>query len=366
MHKYFAEWYRVVELEPKSELLENRWKAIEKIGKSINLITALDLVRVFRAKPTSKSGFSDEYRSAFQKTDSTFSMRGNELEMQVLAGANLAWCLDNCKHRLADAVAFALLCVDCKGLCSATPVPEIVQLAEAQLYRRSSELRAEVVPAPIKLNDFKVDFSLQPLEEPGQGGNLQNLWPHLKAALEKLCISAEKSVDLASAIQDLAKQLRLQQEESNILWWLFGGFSRDLNSRMSDLDLRAACLVAGKELADLVLEFPGPFSAVAFLDRVLRGVEPNLGESITIQEAVNLTDSKWRENLLNDRDISIVKDLCPIHLAIEKSLEVDEGEDWLPSFRKSSGFEATDKITPLDLSMQIYQECLFVRATAEV
>ena len=65
--------------------------------------------------------------------------------------------------------------------------------------------------------------------------------------------------------------------------------------------------------------------------------------------------------MLKNPNFSIVKDLCPIHFAVEKSLEVDEADDWLPSFKKSAGFEATDKIEPLGLSMQIYQESIFLR-----
>ena len=109
MHKYFADWYRVASLKPQGDLLGNRWKSIEKLGKSKDASRAMDLVRLFRAKPLSNNGFLDECRTIFQETDPAFPMRGNELELRVLAGATTAWCLDNCSDKLADAVAFGLL-----------------------------------------------------------------------------------------------------------------------------------------------------------------------------------------------------------------------------------------------------------------
>ena len=54
---------------------------------------------------------------------------------------------------------------------------------------------------------------------------------------------------------------RLRQEESDILWWLFGEYSRDLEQHISELSLSASCIIVGKELADLILVFPGPIPA---------------------------------------------------------------------------------------------------------
>jgi len=34
MHKDFADWYRLVDLEPKGETLEKRWQAIEQFCES--------------------------------------------------------------------------------------------------------------------------------------------------------------------------------------------------------------------------------------------------------------------------------------------------------------------------------------------
>ncbi len=192
MHKYFADWYRIANLKPEGDLLEYRWKSIEKLGKSIDSSKAMDLVRLFMEKPLRNNSFLDEYRVVFQKTDPTFPMRGNELEMRVLAGATLAWCLDNCTNKLADAVAYAQLSAECKGLHPPPPIPEIIELAEKHLNKRSAELRKSIVAKNIKAPDLKIDEQLQEIEVACQSAAVPENGPPLKAILESLSNNVRK------------------------------------------------------------------------------------------------------------------------------------------------------------------------------
>jgi hypothetical protein len=366
MHKYFSEWYRIASLEPQGDLLAQRWESIENIGQSLDASKAKDLLRLFMAKPLTNSDFLNEYRMAFQKTDPAFPMRENELELRVLAGAAIAWCLENSPDKLGDALALGLLCTDCKGLLPPVPVPEIVALGKTHVCNRSAGLRALSALSGIQAPDVNIKKYLQAVEEACQTGKMPNLGAQLKIIMEKVRdVISTFHRSTADCLNNLVRVMRLQQEETNILWWLFGGCSRDLDDRISDFELPVSCLLAGKELADLVIELPGPFSAVAFLDKMLHSVGGEQTKSVTIQEAVNLSDRAWREKWLKDREIGDIGDLCPVHLAVQKSLEVDGSEEWLPVFEKSVGFRPGEAMPALDLSVQVYQESLFMRAIAE-
>jgi len=131
---------------------------------------------------------------------------------------------------------------------------------------------------------------------------------------------------------------------------------------MADLELPAVCLVVGKELADLTVIIPGPFSGVAFLDRMLHRAEHELRESSTIKEAVNASPRDWRDSWMSKNPIVGVEDLCPIHLAISKSLEFEGENNWLSAFEKAAQIEVGKPISPLKLAMQVYQENLFIQA----
>ena len=55
MHKDFADWYRLVDLEPKGETLEKRWQAIEQFCESVNAAQALELIRLFYGRSATTS-----------------------------------------------------------------------------------------------------------------------------------------------------------------------------------------------------------------------------------------------------------------------------------------------------------------------
>src|SRR5437588_2251498 len=131
---------------------------------------------------------------------------------------------------------------------------------------------------------------------------------------------------------------------------------------MSELPLPFATLVAGKELADLVKLIPGPLASRAFLDKMLRFVDPALNTKISIKDAVNSAPEDWRRLLLEERDAEDVDDLCPIHLATRKSLESDRPASWPGSFDKNTGLKSRTAIPPLDVAAQIYDERLLMSA----
>jgi hypothetical protein len=363
VHRDFADWYRIAAIELSGEMLEKRWQAIETFVESLDIPGALELVRLFYARPPKDSSFIETYRAAFKDTDPTFPMRDNDLELRVLAGAAIAHLLETDTAQLADATALGMVCAGYRGLRQDTSIPEIADRARNYLFKRSSSLRASKEVPTFVIPELEITELLESLKRSCQGNDLATLaepiippFEKLQSAIRQLAESTENAINCLTDLQ------QLRREESNILWWLFGEYSRDLNRRMADLGLPAACLVAAKELADLTVVLPGPLAATAFLDKMLRTIKPKLPDSTTLQKAVNASPREWRSRWIRKDDVELIEDLCPVLLAIMKSLETDGPDDWVPAFEKAAGIKVSESILPLDLACQAYEENLLVRA----
>ena len=356
MHKDFADWYRLVDLEPKGETIEKRWQAIEQFCESVNSAQALELIRLFYRRPTKDHSFPETFRSSFQEADVTFPMRDNAPELRVLAGATLVQLLEEDSDELADTVALGIVCTDYHGRRrDDITIPEIVHCARQYLVRRSTSLRT-----PKETPRFTEP--LQKLFEPLKEACIQNTFSAAEQPLHDLF------TNLGNAIEEATKHLvhlqQLRQEESNILWWLFGEYSRDINEPMTKIGFPAACVVAAKELADLTVVLPGSLSAVAFLDKMLHIAKAKFPDTTTLQAAVNASPREWRNQWMQQLNITNVEDLCPVLFAIKKSLETDGRDDWVPAFEKAAAVKVAEAIHPRDLTYQVYIENLLVRVLA--
>lgn len=337
MHRLFADWYQVVTIESKGETLSKRWEGIEEVIKSLKANLALDIVRLFFKKHSKDSEFSTNFAEYFKKVDNTFLMRGNDLELQVLAGATIMSCLDT-SQKDAMNIAYGVVCSDFQGLAPLVPIPEAIDYANKYLLEQSIKIRSRSeftqIEAEIKADD-------------------------LPSSMKQIMDAANKR------LESLSNSLQIQREESAILWWLFGEYSNDVKSRMADLGLPAASLIAGKELADLTLFVPGHLSSEAILDKMLRTVKADLTKTINLKDTINATPLTWRKQLLEEIDLSGIEDLCPILYAIGKSVETGDNNAWAVVFEKSTGLKAEAPISAVRLAMQILQESLFVELDNE-
>lgn len=360
MHKYFAEWYRAAGLEPKAEDLEKRWEALEAFGNDIEVVHALELVRIFYSRPHPAGNFIDEYASSFHEVDKNFPMRENALELQVLSGATIAHIVETTRTTVTDAIALAMVCGFCQGLRKDLLNGEIVDYARTYLASEAAKVR-EGTTFQIATPDVDLKDLLEALPAAASGTPATVKVP-VRPPFEKL---ADAILNLSSSVnamgQSIANEITARREESDILWWVFGEHSRESGKRMSELLLPFASLVAGKELADLVRLIPGPLAARAFLDKMLRFVDAELVTHTSIKEAINSAPSDWKERVIAG-GMKEVGDLCPIHVAAAKSLEASSPTGWLGPFDKSTGLKSRTSIAPLDLASQIYHERVLMSA----
>lgn len=360
MHPLFSDWYHATSIDVDDEELKKRWRGVDSYAKKLNLEQALDLIRVFNGKLPKVSDFNERFGSVIQKADSTFRVRKNEVEMRLLAGSTIIRALAEGASKLNDALALAVTCATCRGLVSndSGMNQDVIDAAKSYLLQEAVRVRS---PNQIEFSDTpneKIIASIEQFKEAFTQAPLATVKDTLANPLKLL---TEEISTQTESLERFEYELKIQREELNITWWVIGEYSRDLDKAFSNLKLPEACLIAAKELADLTEEMPGPRSAPALLDKVLKFVTPNLPASVSLKDAVNGAPEGWRTNWKSVKLMKSVEDFCHVHLAVQKSIETGGG-DWVKSFNFSAPIKASQKFLPLDLAVQTYQEDLLIRA----
>lgn len=359
MDRDFADWYREASVEPHDETLGKRWQGVEAFAGNLGFDETCELSRLFHGLAPCRLDVIETFRVAFQTVDSAFAMKDNDLELAILAGATLTQVTALRNTEIADFAALAVACPDFQHLSRRTTVPGIVGRMRAHLSQRSLELRSSTPLNAAQLPTTSPQHLIDDLKEKCTGGALNPLAEPLEAAFASL----NNRVDTISAATNLTQYHQsLYREDSEVLWWLIGEHSRDLAAPMCQIKYPAVCLVAGKELADLIFNLPGPYAAPAVLHSVLCKIEVDLTKPVSLSQAVNDADRSWRHQWIEKHKDSDVADLCPTMFAVAKSLEATSQRAWPPVFQSAMGMTAGTKIPPVALATQVYEESLLHKA----
>jgi hypothetical protein len=156
---------------------------------------------------------------------------------------------------------------------------------------------------------------------------------------------------LASSATDFAA---IQDEELQMLWWLFGGRSTDMDRAFDAIDANAQPLVLAAELAGMTKFLPGPVSTKAILSRA--GVKE--GEC-TVPATVNACDAQWLARLVEGREPSPITQ--PIHFAVKRKLETGDDNSWVAGWSGVVGIDAGHALPALTLANLFYRERLLAQ-----
>lgn len=350
MDSNFGEWYRLVNIEPTSDTLNDRWSGVEAFTEDIEWDDILDLARVFYRMKPNNDNFEEAFREAFQEIDSSFRMKDNDLELSVLAGASLACVFKGGSNLIAKLAAYASVCPDFQGSYKRAAVHDITVEARSSIRKWASANRKKLLKYVPPIGKMEQLSTILATNDPAQIGPV--LQEHLAS--------------LGATVTGIREKLILFREDSDVLWWLMGEHSRDLELPITEIGLPTAGLVVGKELADMVRILPGPFAAQAVLHKMIDNATNGTMEDTELSEAVNCTSREWRTSWLEDLPTNSAFDLCPVLFAVDASLKVKQNTEWYPQFSTAFGVEATLKASPLDIATQAYDESLFFRVAANL
>lgn len=359
MHKNFGEWYRLVALEPDGAKLQKRWAGVKAWAAALRDKdeSVLETIRIFQALPPKAS--RDPFLAAFQEQDPAFPQR-NDLELQVLAGASLVTCIQSVSAA-GEGLHTAILAgagLEASNFRAKKPrLDEISREVLKGLHAIAVKQRERAPFDPSAISE-KADAAAEALKQVAASGN----WEQLKAAVTPVfqgLVDAVRATD--RALGDAGHNLRCADEETNILWWVEGGCSRDTNKPWPAL-LDGAAIIAGTELADLTDVALGPRDAAALLDRVLS--ESNgRGKDAPLAAYVNALPDEWaRERAAKAKESAL--DLTPLTLAVVHRGKSDTAS-WQQYFDASSGMKSSTQATDARVACQAYFEAILLRALAE-
>ncbi|MDC0679389.1 GTPase-associated system all-helical protein GASH [Sorangium atrum] len=358
MHKNFGEWYRLVAVEPDGAKLAKRWAGVKAWATALRNDdeSVLETVRIFQGLPLKAS--RDPFLAVFRQQDPAFPQR-NDLELQVLAGASLVECVQSvgADGEGLHAAILAGAALEASSLRAKEPrLDEIAREVATGLHvitveqRKRRSVNCDVIRE-------KADAAVEAMKQIPSISN----WDILKSVVTPIfqaLVDAVRAADVE--LTDAAQSLRSADEETNILWWIEGGCSRDTNKPWSALKDGAA-VIAGTELADLTDVALGPRNASAFLERVLS--ESTAKRESALSNYVNVLPDEWAQELGKRADERAL-DLTPLRLAIFHRGKSDTAS-WQQYFDSSSGMKSSAQLTAARVARQAYVEAILLRTLAD-
>ena len=346
MHQSFGDWYRAATIKPDGEDLKKRWVGVHQFDPSRAYM--LELARLFfgLGKPSEK--FLQDFRNVFQEADPAFPVKDNDLELRLLAGAELADCWFSHPGPRGYFATLLVLCGSVQGKRPAI-VPDIVTLAAQQLSAQCiRRFNAASLGTPAKFEAKAISALKGQLAQ----NNTQSL-------AEPFVALTHEVTRLQKVLGALQQRLALQAEETNMLWWMLGEHGRDADKHLAALPPAVVPLTVGIDLADLVEVLPGPMAVVAFLNRALRLTEAKPDTTLRLRDCIAAVSTEEREKWVEaDRWTEALGEVCAIHDTLKLSLASSQKEAWLPAFQERTGFTEDFTMSAQELAYQAYLEVL--------
>jgi hypothetical protein len=349
MHQDFPRWYREVAVDSDRERLQRRWAGITVLIEQMKRNEIEALIRIaFRAKTKPSADDLNRIRQAFKSQDDLFDMQGNDRELEILCGSALAELIEG-SDDVASACALSITTTFLGGSRTVSLPMDLPGLAENAIKRISEENRTRPTTGSLELSDLpKITFA-GPKEKFQQAFDQNTLGSAFDAAAV-IVDGLRKSI--VAATKQTGRYIAIQDEELEILWWLFGERSGDLNLPFKDVPIKAQPLVFAKELAEATVYLPGPISIKAMLLRA--GLKDN--KKLSIPDAVNASTETWLKSVITSEAISPLSQ--PIHFAIARKLETNDDTSWVAGWANTSEVSESQSLSAPTLGELFYRERL--------
>lgn len=353
MHPDFPRWHEAIGLGGDEERRAMRWAGVSAVADDDTSTNVEALLRLaFKTRQPAAPAPLTKIREAFKAADATFDMGGNDRELQVLAAAALSQLMSLGGLAGAEA-ALGVTTVALAGARKPDLPQDLAILAEGAINRIAEANRTRPKLKPHATTDVpKFDFEkaaakvreAQNWEGVGEAFGLA-----ADATRSTLAMMAGRQANAVNALDDF---IRIQDEELQMLWWLIGQRSEDLDCAFDAVPAEAQALVFAKELADHTEVSPGPSSIKGLLSRA--GLKDR--RKVVVSAAINVADAAWLRDLVPDAEPSPVS--TPLHYGIKRQLETGAGDTWVAGWAAAVGVSATFALSPLALGLLFYRERL--------
>jgi hypothetical protein len=352
----FGRWYRSLDLGSDPQTYEKRRAGTAALAKQVTREDVEALVRVaFKSRHVPASEALARLRHPLKGADDGFPMQGNDRELQIISAAALAELLRG-DGGASPAAALAASTAAVGGLRRPELPLDLAEAAEASLATQCEKTRARPDMAKLAAPDFpKADFEKSAAKVQGQQD-----WNGVIAAFGLVTEASRLAHEslwkrCSGALATAGSYIAIQDEELNMLWWLIGERSADLDRPFAKVPAPERTLVLAKELAELTAFLPGPPAVKSLLARAC----VNEQDEHTIAECVNACDDDWLHPLVEGAEPSPVT--RPLHFAIRRRIEAGDKISWVAAWAATTGLDAAKKLSGLQIAVLFYRERLLAR-----
>ena len=358
MNSDFARWYAESFMDEGAKR-EMRWKGVVDVTTKATHLTAEVLTRLAFQTPVPASGRkSEDLSETYSKLmpvicggDVGFDPTQSARELQILAAAALV--------RLVATLPDAALIVTTASFAGSRQpdLPmDLAGAAEKGLVTLSARKHARTGIEELKLAAPKVEFAVAPeamqsMDPTQWKAQLDKLHDATAALIERVVAGQNRVVEL------LHKQISLDEEELQMLWWLLGGFSRQLEKAFMEIDSSVRPLALAFELGEMTAVSPGPASIRAMLSRAGVG-----NEKLKLADVTNAVDIGWAKSVSGSKLVSPVS--TPIHFALEQRAELGSDDTWQSGWSGLTGLSVDVALPAVKLAELFYREHLFINVGA--
>ncbi|WP_319403928.1 GTPase-associated system all-helical protein GASH [uncultured Anaeromusa sp.] len=346
MHSNFNDWFLEASITLRDDQLKNRWEGVEEISKKATKDDIINLVKIFYSMPVDKN-YKDTFAETFIKIDAAFS-RKNEIELAVLAGAVLAQIA--IKYNL---YSFCELLVRAAFFGNRRP-------AVSGIYQVIGQTQLDdMITIRESTNDEKnIQTSSMTLAKALETSG--NAWtPDVANGFNGYAKTIDASIkELNDAVNKICKANKVYFEDSQLLWWLTAGWSKDLRCSYKLVNSLEACLIIGKEAAELVRIYPGPYSIEGVLYKVVEYCKKNTAK-LDFSEVISQIDGEWKKRYNEKYDIPNMLELLPVTAALAYSENTESKNEWIHKYNHEACISVDEiKCAPFEYAVQMYFEVL--------
>lgn len=345
MLKRAYEWLRIVNPEPSSELVRARQAAGTQIATAISdesdcslgMACAMGVVSGFESF-ASDSATVKQLVDLIRGQDSAFpgDLGENALELRVVAALALGEVVQDVDR--GDALLAAVLL---SGLGSRPPTRK----------KHLDRMITEILDLTCRSLSSRADRHRR---VPSKAVRLPSTAPE---ALDKAWTTI---VDLHEQLTLVQQQARIDREEINVLWWVFGASSTHAAKPLAALPAGAAALCCGAELGSLSL-LPSIASVEALAERAYLASRsaPDQAALAVSALASSWTDTLPRVLVPDDEAASLSQEfpsLFPLSWLCARLIDSGGATGWKAEFKRKTGISASHSELPAHWATQALRE----------
>lgn len=378
MLEKLADWYKVVSIDADSALIGKREKAIKKIIEMLEGGKNKDALQLAAVESiVSKSGVNDELAEQMIKKikqhDKTYTSDPNkvQMELKVICAVAIGEIMQNGDSTGWTSTLLAGCLTSALGIRKKPSeekygdiLTKLLVLANKTLENNAIQVRdaSEEAPEDKSLNISNRFSTLQHKLEQEPPPDHHHLWKKLSPDIQSIFQIQQDNYQ--QTVDFLSSNLSIVMEELNILWWHYGGRTRNTHEIFSSMSPGRCVLLTAHDMVQLLVHIPPSTAFIHLLgDAVLKG-----RDDTTKKVSLTTIIDNWDIETLNTIDIlSENSDLIstnpvifPISWLIDRFYKDGSISSWKQIFTQKTGISSSTKLELTEWSSQIFREQVLI------